>query len=191
MSKNPLLLGIGHIHLKRFRQQIRDLDSNRPCALRDLILAIHQLILVWQVDLSRRKNSTFKLFLFDIGLLGCLADIPIRSVLSQDFGSYKGFLAENYVAQELQSSGAPELYSWKGKTSEIEFLVVINENIIPIEVKSGSRFHRAKSLAVYRGKYSPVYTVVVTAGPERISGNHYHLPLYKVSTVTSPMDSSG
>ena len=140
---------------------------------------------------SRRKNSTFKLFLFDIGLLGCLADIPIRSVLSQDFGSYKGFLAENYVAQELQSSGAPELYSWKGKTSEIEFLVVINENIIPIEVKSGSRFHRAKSLAVYREKYNPVYTVVVTAGPERISGNHHHLPLYKVSTVTSPMDSSG
>ena len=140
---------------------------------------------------SRRKNSTFKLFLFDIGLLGCLADIPIRSVLSQDFGSYKGFLAENYVAQELQSSGAPELYSWKGKTSEIEFLVVINGNIIPIEVKSGSRLHRAKSLAVYREKYSPVYTVVVTAGPERISGNHHHLPLYKVSTVTSPTDSSG
>ncbi|MBA7583784.1 hypothetical protein ES708_25734 [subsurface metagenome] len=83
------------------------------------------------------------------------------------------------------------MYSWKGKTSEIEFLVVINGNIIPIEVKSGSRFHRAKSLAVYREKYNPVYTVVVTAGPERISGNHHHLPLYKVSTVTSLMDSSG
>jgi hypothetical protein len=62
----------------------------------------------------------FKLFLFDIGLLGCMANIPIRSVLSQDFGSYKGFLAENYVAQELQSSGVSQLYSWKGRTSSFK-----------------------------------------------------------------------
>jgi predicted AAA+ superfamily ATPase len=139
---------------------------------------------------SRRKNNTFKLFLFDIGLLGCMADIPIRSVLSQDFGSYKGFLAENYVARELQSNGVPELYSWKGKTSEIEFLVVIKGKIIPIEVKSGNRLHRAKSLSVYREKYDPVSTVGVSAGAERISGNYHNLPLYKVSTVTSPMDYS-
>jgi predicted AAA+ superfamily ATPase len=135
---------------------------------------------------SRRKNNVFKLYFFDIGLLGCMVDIPIRSVLSQDFGSYKGFLAENYVAQELRSRGVQELYSWKGRTSEIEFLVVVNGNIVPIEVKSGSRLHRAKSLAVYREKYNPESTVVVSAGPERIAGNRHNLPLYKVSTVLSP-----
>jgi len=134
---------------------------------------------------SRRKTNTFKLFLFDIGLLGCMANIPIRSILSQDFGSYKGFLAENYVAQELQSSGVPQLYSWKGRTSEIEFLVDVHGHIIPLEVKSGSRLHRAKSLAVYREKYDPDATIGVSAGPERISGHHHNLPLYKVETVLS------
>jgi len=138
---------------------------------------------------SRRKDNTFKLFLFDIGLLGCMADIPVRSVLSQDFGSYKGFLAENYVAQELRSSGIPELYTWRGKTSEIEFLIVVGGNIIPIEVKSGSRLHRAKSLTVFREKYEPEATVGVSAGPERISGNHHHLPLYKVSAIWSTVGS--
>jgi len=134
---------------------------------------------------SRRKKSIFKLFLFDIGLLGCMANIPIRSLLSQDFGSYKGFLAENYVAQELQSSRVPQLYSWKGRTSEIEFLVVREKNVIPVEVKSGSRVHRAKSLSVYREKYKPEATVGVSAAPERISGNHHNLPLYRVSAVLS------
>jgi predicted AAA+ superfamily ATPase len=134
---------------------------------------------------SRRKNNNFKLFLFDIGLLGCMADIPIGSVLSQDFGTYKGFFAENYVAQELQSSGVPQLYSWRGRTSEVEFLVAVEKNVIPVEVKSGSRLHRAKSLSVYREKYKPKATVGISAAPERISGNHHNLPLYKAAAVLS------
>ena len=134
---------------------------------------------------SRRKTNNFKLFLFDIGLLGCMADIPVGSVLSQDFGTFKGFYAENYVAQELQSSGVPQLYSWRGRTSEVEFLVAVEKNVIPVEVKSGSRLHRAKSLSVYREKYKPKATVGISAAPERISGNHHNLPLYKAAAVLS------
>jgi len=132
---------------------------------------------------STRKNNIFKLYFFDIGLLGCMAELPIQSIMSQDFGTYKGFFAENYVAQELYSAGVTELYSWRGRTSEIEFLVVVDGKIVPIEVKSGSRMHRAKSLAVYRERHQPESTVVVTAGVERISGSHRNLPLYKVSTL--------
>lgn len=134
---------------------------------------------------SRRKTNNFKLFLFDIGLLGCMADIPIGSVLSQDFGTYKGFFAENYVAQELQSIGVPQLYAWRGRTSEVEFLVAVEKNVIPVEVKSGSRLHRARSLGVYRDKYKPEVTVGISAAPERISGNHHSLPLYKAAAVLS------
>jgi predicted AAA+ superfamily ATPase len=132
---------------------------------------------------SSRKENTFKLYLFDLGLLGCMADIPLQSVLSQDIGTYKEFLAENYVAQELRSGGVEELYCWKGRTSEVEFLVVVDGNIVPVEVKSGRRIHRAKSLAIYREKYGPAKTVGVSAAPERVSGSHYYLPLYKVSAV--------
>ena len=135
---------------------------------------------------SGRKKNTFKLFLFDVGLLGCMAGIPAQTVLSQDFGSYKGFLAENYVAQELTSSGIAELYSWKGRTSEIEFLVPVQGRIIPVEMKSGSRVDRAKSLAVYREKYHPELTVVVSARAERVSGSRRNLPLYKIPAVLDP-----
>ena len=76
------------------------------------------LIQGYRADFAKHSGKT-NAALFDVGLPVCMADIPIQTVLSQDFGSYKGFIAENYVARELQSSGFTELYSWKGKTSEI------------------------------------------------------------------------
>ncbi len=103
------------------------------------------LIQGYRADFAKHSGKT-NAALFDVGLPGCMADIPIQTILSQDFGSYKGFIAENYVAQELQSGGFTELYSWKGKTSEIEFLVVINGKIIPLEVKSGLLLVRRAAL---------------------------------------------
>lgn len=133
---------------------------------------------------SRRKSNLFKLFLHDIGLLGCMADIPVQSILLQDYGTYKGYLAENYVARELTSAGITELYSWKGRTSEIKFLLQIENEVIPVEVKSGGRINTAKSLAVYREKFKPAAEVIVSAKPEMQIGNSKYLPLYKAGSRT-------
>ena len=40
------------------------------------------------------KENTFKLFMFDVGLLGAMADLPVKSILDYDFGTYKGYFAE-------------------------------------------------------------------------------------------------
>lgn len=125
----------------------------------------------------------FKLFLFDIGLMGCMADIPASSIISQSYGSYKGFLAENYTAQELLSSGWGDLYAWRGKTSEIEFLLQKDEQIVPVEVKSGKRVSRAKCLRAYCEKYNPQEAVIVSAVPEKHGRGHHHIPLYKVGEL--------
>jgi hypothetical protein len=47
------------------------------------------------------KENFFKLLLFDVGILGNMSGLPLRQFLKRDFGSYKGFFAENFVAQEL------------------------------------------------------------------------------------------
>lgn len=132
---------------------------------------------------SRRKRNVFKLFLHDIGLLGCMADIPHQSILLQDYGTYKGYLAENYVARELTSAGVTELYSWRGRTSEIEYLLQIENNVIPVEVKSGSRINTAKSLAAYREKFKPAAEVIISANPEKQVGNRKYLPLYRAGSL--------
>lgn len=132
---------------------------------------------------SRKKSSMFKLFFFDIGLMGCMAGISASSIISQQYGSYKGFVAENYTAQELLSSGWSDLYAWRGKTSEIEFLLHKDEQIVPVEVKSGKRVSRAKSLRVYCDKYQPQEAVIVSASREKHEEGHHHMPLYKVGEL--------
>jgi len=110
------------------------------------------------------SNNMFKLFLFDIGLLGCMLDLPVNLIFSQDYGITKGYFAENFVAQEFTASGILKLYSWAQGTSEIEFLRVIDDTLVPVEVKSGTRT-QAKSLRQYMLKYSPQRAVKISAKP--------------------------
>lgn len=107
------------------------------------------------------KVNIFKLFVFDVGLLGCMLDLPVEAIVSDDYGIAKGYFAENFVAQELMAAGVKNLYSWMERNSEIEFLRLRGENIIPFEVKAGSRT-QAKSLQQYIRKYSPVEAVILS-----------------------------
>ena len=47
------------------------------------------------------KESHFKLYLFDVGILGELSDLSPQSILNYDYRSYKGYFAENFVAQKF------------------------------------------------------------------------------------------
>ncbi|RKX72257.1 MAG: AAA family ATPase [Spirochaetes bacterium] len=126
---------------------------------------------------SRAKKNMVKLYLFDIGLMGTMSGIPIESILRQDYGSYKGYIAENYVARELTSAGMNKLCFWQGRTSEIEFLITVGDQIIPIEVKSGNRT-RTRSLEVYTTKYSPAVSLVISLKRLSRTEGKLFLPLY-------------
>ncbi len=114
---------------------------------------------------SRIKENIFKLFFFDIGLLGYLLEISYKEQREQSM-MVKGFIAENFVQCELMSQGIKHTYSWAEGDSEIEFLIKLSHGtIVPVEVKSGKRT-RAKSLTVFRERYQPpqVVKLVGTAG---------------------------
>lgn len=108
------------------------------------------------------KENTFKLFLFDVGILGAMSNLQPKTILDYDYGTYKGYFAENFVAQMFLTAGVRQLYSWRENTAEIEFLRDINGNVIPIEVKSGW-ITKAKSLAVFSEKYQPTYRIIYSA----------------------------
>ncbi len=95
------------------------------------------------------KENFFKIFNFDVGILNYLKSIPYQELKKYDF-SHKGFLAENFVIQELNSV-APKgffLYSYKKGTSEIEFLFEDQGVLRPLEVKAGQNL-KAKSLNLF------------------------------------------
>lgn len=52
-----------------------------------------------------QKENYFKLFLFDIGLLNNMLGISYKEIKQQGF-EYKGYLAENFVQQEMAAQGS-------------------------------------------------------------------------------------
>lgn len=104
--------------------------------------------------------SDFKLYLSDVGLLTMLSNMPQSMVLSPLMvdNTFMGALVENYVAQELAAHGN-SLFYWKNhNTAELDFLLQRGEQIIPVEVKKGTRV-QAKSLNQYRITYHPSLSI--------------------------------
>jgi len=132
--------------------------------------------------MARAKENSLKLFLFDIGLLGAMVNLNPRNIMLYDYGSYKGYFAENFILQELYSYGYNQIVTWSGRTSEIEFVLEIEGNIIPIEVKAGTNT-KAKSLQAYMKKYDPIYALKFTGNQLGFDNKNkiYNYPLYMVS----------
>jgi len=128
------------------------------------------------------KENTFKLYMFDIGILGAIGDLHPNTILDYSYGTYKGYFAENFVAQAFLAGGVESLYCWREGNAEIEFIRDIEGKIIPIEIKSG-HVTQAKSLHVFAQKYKPVYRAIISAKNLHIDHqNKLHLyPLYLAS----------
>lgn len=112
--------------------------------------------------LAYTKENLFKLYVFDVGILGAMTHLTPQVIYDYDYGSFKGYFAENFIAQELLYAGAVALYGWSEKNSEIEFLQETEGTIIPVEVKSGG-VTQAKSLKVFRERYHPPYAFIFSA----------------------------
>lgn len=97
------------------------------------------------------EHTSFKLFFADIGLLGCMAEIPASMIVDkgETLTEFKGMLTEQYVAQQLASAGYA-LYYWTNDSTpaEIDFAIQKEGKAFPIEVKA-SRNVRGKSIAQY------------------------------------------
>ena len=103
--------------------------------------------------------EVFKLFLSDVGILNRLLNISVNEILNNELKIFKGIIAENFVANQLISSGLP-IYYWKSKEeAEVDFLVETDyDGVIPIEVKS-SENTQSKSLKTYYNLYKPKYMI--------------------------------
>lgn len=90
-----------------------------------------------------------KLIWLDIGLVNYAAEIQKEYLLSKDLNdTWRGMAAEQIVAQELKALSnkvGKKRRFWvrakRGSTSEVDFIYVLDGNIIPLEVKSGHNAH--------------------------------------------------
>ena len=135
---------------------------------------------------SYAKPTAFKLYLCDIGLLRKLSKVPYQVILdgSTVYTEFKGAMTENYVLCELIKSTFEIPFYWNsGNQAEVDFVIQAGAEIIPIEVKSEMNT-KAKSLAEYRKRYEPRYSVL-TSMKNSVSGKEViHIPLYTISSLS-------
>lgn len=107
-------------------------------------------------------DETFKIYYTDVGIFNRIVNNDIKTILLDEMKIYKGIITENYVANQLLSSGLDLLY-WQGsREAEVDFLISTeNDGIIPIEVKAESNT-QSKSLNVYDKLYSPKYMIRIS-----------------------------
>ncbi|MGD9153710.1 MAG: ATP-binding protein [Gammaproteobacteria bacterium] len=130
------------------------------------------------------KESSFKLFISDVGLLGALNNLQPKTILDYDYGTYKGYFAENFVAQELICAGTNDLYTWQENRAEIEFLKQIDGSVVPIEVKAGN-ITKSQSINKFITKYNSTKNVILSGQNLHIDKDNkiQKLPLYLASKI--------
>ena len=163
----------------------------------------YEMALMWLADCGivhkvQRVNSShiplkayedpraFKLFLVDVGLLGCMVRLNQSILLEGNelFKEFKGALTEQYVLQQLKTLKDVDSYYWtndKGN-AEVDFLIDTGEEVIPIEVKAEANL-KAKSLKIFCEKFKPKTAIRTAMVNYKQEEGLLNLPLWAVETI--------
>ncbi len=115
--------------------------------------------------MAQARRNMFKLYLFDVGLLGHMLGLTFSDQRTQKV-DYKGFIAENFVQTEMNARGLYPTFGWEQGHAELEFIHRDHAGeIVPVEVKSGSRT-RARSLQSYLERYKPQRALKLYGGQQ-------------------------
>lgn len=130
--------------------------------------------------------KAFKLFVLDVGLLGCMTGLRQRTLLDGNdlFVEFKGALTEQYVCQQLQTIEDLDVYYYTNDrgSCEVDFVVDTGERIIPVEVKAETNL-KAKSLRTYREKFSPEISIRTSMADYKKEDWLVNLPLYAIDQI--------
>lgn len=134
--------------------------------------------------------SAFKLFVLDVGLLGAMSRLNAKVILEGDrmFEEFKGALTEQYVLQQLIVHEENDIFYWSSEkgTGELDFLIQMDDKIVPIEVKAEENL-QAKSLRSFVQKYDMKYAVRTSMSDYREQDWMVNYPLYDVGGLNEYM----
>lgn len=123
------------------------------------------------------KLDSFKLFMFDTGLLKHMAGIDNSAILLKSDFQFKGPLTENYVLQQLRGQFAVEPRYFAVAGSEIDFVLQHGTEIIPVEAKGGED-KSAPSFKRYVNEHNPKHAIRFSKRSYIKNGLITNIPLY-------------
>ena len=155
----------------------REYESSMEWLLSSNMLLKCQSITTPKSPLKAYIENNFKIYLNDIGLLRVLSKISISEIMMNKNMLYKGVFIENYVAENLYAK-YKELHYWTlGNEYEVDFLINVDGNIIPIEVKASDNT-TSKSLNYYMKRFKPKYAIRLSTKNFGETNGIKSIPLY-------------
>jgi predicted AAA+ superfamily ATPase len=131
-----------------------------------------------------QDSSVFKIFLHDVGLLGAMAGLNVRTIIEGDeiFTEFKGALTEQFVMQQLRLNSALYIGYWTNERStiKVDFVIQDEGEVIPIEVKSGENL-KAKSFRLFCEKYKPSKAIRTSLSDYKEESWMVNIPLYALA----------
>jgi predicted AAA+ superfamily ATPase len=135
-----------------------------------------------------KSGKQFKIIFSDIGLLTKMSGLsPADRIAHHNWTAhFRGILAEQFIGQELLVN-REKIHFWTrtepGANSEVDYIIVKEGKIIPVEVKAGNK-GSLKSMHVLFEKYPHIEKGLVFSKAH--SGFHdkiQFIPLYKVGMI--------
>lgn len=137
--------------------------------------------------LLARSRNLFKLFQSDVGLLAAqyAGGIQLR-ILQGEVDINYGAVYENAVAQELVAHDISPYYYNNKKVGELDFVIELNGETLPIEVKSGKNYtaHSALDKVLSCEAYSLPQAVVFNNYNLHTVNHIVYAPVYMVMFLT-------
>ena len=133
---------------------------------------------------AQEDDSDFKIYMNDVGLLNCKAQMPVQMLLSsiEADNTFLGSVAENYVCQALAANGITPRYWKNDRTQEVEFILQDGINVIPMEVKKGKKVD-AISLNNFRITYKCPVSYRISSKNFGFANGIKAIPLYAVFCI--------
>lgn len=192
-SRAPTLIG----------KQIKYSEIDAEMRARDLKPAIEHLTKAGVIQpvyattaaglpLSASSNEKkFKLLFLDVGLANRNAGVGINELLNKEILLInQGAIAEQFAGQELLAYHdcyeEAKLYYWfrdvQGSMAEVDYVININSQIIPIEVKSGEKGHLKSLQRLMKEKNLPL-GVRISQQPLHYHDNVLSIPFYLIGEL--------
>jgi len=133
-----------------------------------------------------KASNLFKLFQNDVGLLACQYSDGIQlRILQGDVNINFGAIYENLTAQELHAHGWGLYYFQSKKQGELDFLLERDDEIIPLEIKSGKDYDRHVALnnVMNNADYGIRKAIVLCNENLKTRGNVTYAPIYMLMFI--------
>ena len=140
---------------------------------------------------AQMQHTKIKPLFLDIGLLQSALQVDPQLVWTQDLIQiHNGALAEQFVGQELLAYTdffrEQQLFYWEREKqtsdAQVDYLITIDQHIIPIEVKAGATGH-LKSLRVFMEEKKSILGIRISQHPLSYKDQILSVPFYMIEQI--------